>query len=183
MLLRRLGIASASVALLTVTSSGQAALSGATDAHVGFEASGPAGLKITGTTNDLAAIEDGGNVVLTVALGNLTTGIGLRDQHMREKYLEVPKFPATTLVVARSAITVPTSGQKTSGDAPGTLTLHGQSHPVTVHYDSKGDGGSLVTHGSFHINMNDFGITVPTYLGVTVKPGVDVTADFKLAGS
>jgi len=64
MLLRRLGIASASVALLTVTSSGQAALSGATDAHVGFEASGPAGLKITGTTNDLAATEDGGNVVL-----------------------------------------------------------------------------------------------------------------------
>jgi polyisoprenoid-binding protein YceI len=183
MTLRHLGIASAFVALLTVASSGQAAFSGAADTHVGFEASGPAGLKITGTTSDLTATEDSGNVVLTVALGNLTTGIGLRDQHMRDKYLEVPKFPATTLVVARSAIAVPTSGQKSAGDAPGTLTLHGQSHPVTVHYDSKGDGGGVVTHGSFRINMNDFGITVPTYLGVTVKPEVDVSATFKLAGT
>jgi polyisoprenoid-binding protein YceI len=183
MLLRRLGFLSAFVALLTIASEGHAAVSGASDAHVGFEASGPAGLKITGTTTDLTASEDGGNVVLTVALANLTTGIGLRDQHMREKYLEVPKFPATTLVVARSALTVPPSGQKSAGDAPGTLTLHGQSRPVTVHYDSKGDGAGVVIHGTFHINMNDFGITVPSYLGVTVKPGVDVSADFKLAGT
>jgi hypothetical protein len=52
-----------------------------------------------------------------------------------------------------------------------------------VHYESKGDGAAIVTHGTFHINMNDFGITVPSYLGVTVKPGVDVTAGFRLTGS
>jgi hypothetical protein len=40
-----------------------------------------------------------------------------------------------------------------------------------------------VTHGKFRINMNDFGITVPVYLGVTVKPDVDVTANFKLVGN
>jgi polyisoprenoid-binding protein YceI len=183
MSLRRLGLASVSLVILSATSAGNAALSGASDVHVGFEASGPAGLKITGTTADLTASEDSGNVVITVALANLTTGIGLRDEHMKEKYLEVPKFPATTLTVARSALTVPAAGQKTQGDAPGTLSLHGQSRPVTVHYDSKGDGAAIVTHGTFHINMNDFGITVPTYLGVTVKPGVDITAAFRLAGS
>jgi polyisoprenoid-binding protein YceI len=183
MLPGRIGIVSASLALLTLSTAGYAALSAASDAHVDFEASGPAGLKITGSTGELTAAEDGGNVVLTVALGNLTTGIGLRDQHMKEKYLEVPKFPSTTLTIARSALTVPASGQKSAGDAPATLTLHGQSHPVTVHYDSKADGASVVTHGSFHINMNDFGITVPVYLGVTVKPGVDVNATFKVTSS
>lgn len=183
MLLRRVGIASASMALLTLSTAGYAGLSAASDAHVGFEVSGPAGLKIDGTTGDLTAVEDGGNVVLTVSLANLTTGIGLRDQHMREKYLEVPKFPATTLTVARSALTVPASGQKSAGDAPATLNLHGQSRPVTVHYESKADGTAVVTSGTFHINMNDFGITVPTYLGVTVKPGVDVTATFKVTSS
>jgi len=29
--------------------------------------------------------------------------------------------------------------------------------------------------------MNDFGITVPVYLGVTVKPDVDVSASFQVA--
>jgi len=66
---------------------------------------------------------------------------------------------------------------------PSTVTLHGQTRPVTVHYDAKRDGSSLLSHGTFRINMNDFGITVPVYLGVTVKPDVDVSASFRVAGS
>jgi hypothetical protein len=31
-----------------------------------------------------------------------------------------------------------------------------------------------------HLNMNDFGIQVPSYLGVTVKPDVDVAAQFEV---
>jgi hypothetical protein len=31
--------------------------------------------------------------------------------------------------------------------------------------------------------MNDFGITVPSYLGVTVKPDIDVSASFRVAGN
>jgi polyisoprenoid-binding protein YceI len=182
MQLRRLGLAGASLTVLSIASSGHAELTGALDPQVGFEASGPAGLKITGSTTELKATEAAGNVVVTVALGNLTTGIGLRDQHMRDKYLEVPKFPATTLTVARSAVTIPSGGQKAEGDVQGTLNLHGQSRVVTVHYDSKGEAGAFVTHGKFRINMNDFGITVPTYLGVTVKPDVEVTASFRLTG-
>jgi polyisoprenoid-binding protein YceI len=181
--LRRIGLVAASLTILTVSASGLAAFSGASESHVGFEATGPAGLKITGTTVDLAASEDSGNVVITVNLANLSTGIGLRDQHMRDKYLEVPKFPTTTLSVPRASLKIPAGSEKTEADVQGTLTLHGQSHPVTVHYDSKTDGGTLFSHGKFHVNMNDYGITVPSYLGVTVKPDVDVTASFRLAGN
>ena len=116
-------------------------------------------------------------------LAKLTTGINLRDQHMREKYLEVPKFPVTTLTVARGSLSLPTDGHKTEGDVQGTLSLHGQTRPITVHYDITSQGGALVSHGKFRIDMNAFGITVPTYLGVTVKPNVDVTASFRLSGS
>jgi hypothetical protein len=31
--------------------------------------------------------------------------------------------------------------------------------------------------------MNDYGISVPSYLGVTVKPDVDVSANFSVTGS
>lgn len=169
-------IASASAAV-------QGALSAPSDSRVGFQASGPAGLKIEGSTTDLKVSDDGTNVALDVPLQNLSTGIALRDQHMRDKYLEVTKFPSATLIVARGALKIPAAGAGVELDVPGTLQLHGQSRPVTVHYDAKGDATGCAAHGRFRINMNDFGITVPTYLGVTVKPDVDVTATFHVAGN
>jgi polyisoprenoid-binding protein YceI len=181
--LKRLWMVALCLSLWCLSTEGHAALSSPTDPHVTFDAAGPAGMKIEGTTTDLAVADDGANVVITVPLGNLSTGIGLRDHHMKEKYLEVPKFPNATLTIARSALKVPRGGEQTAADVPGTVQLHGQTRPVTVHYDAKGDGAAMGVHGAFHINMNDFGIAVPVYLGVTVKPDVDVSASFHVAGS
>jgi polyisoprenoid-binding protein YceI len=160
-----------------------AALGGSTDCHVNFSASGPAGMKIEGTTTDLTLADQGDNVLITVPLANLTTGIGLRDRHMKEKYLEIAKYPSATLSLARGALKLPSGADKVEADAPSTVNIHGQARPVTVHYEVKRDGSSLITRGRFHINMNDFGIAVPSYLGVTVKPEVDVSANFRAAGS
>jgi polyisoprenoid-binding protein YceI len=167
----------------TLSAVGHAALSATTDARVSFEAAGPAGMKIDGTTADLTMSDDGKSVVVTVPLANLSTGIGLRDHHMKEKYLEVQKYPAAILTIARSALKYPQPGEQAAADVAGSLQLHGQTRPVTVHYDAKGEGATSAVHGSFHVNMNDFGITVPVYLGVTVKPEVDVSASFHVAGS
>jgi polyisoprenoid-binding protein YceI len=171
------------VALCAASTDSRAALSAPSDSKVGFQASGPAGLKIEGTTPDLTVADGGGSIVLTVPLANLTTGIGLRDKHMKEKYLEIDKFPSAVLTVARSALKFPAAGASVETDVPGTLQIHGQTKPVTVHYDAKADGSGFLSHGKFHVNMNDYGIQVPTYLGVTVKPDVDVTASFHIAGS
>jgi polyisoprenoid-binding protein YceI len=160
-----------------------AALSPATDTHVSFEASGPAGMKIDGTTSDLSVVDDGTSIVVTVPLANLTTGIALRDRHMKEKYLEVPKYPTAVLTIARSIMKWPAADGQAAADIAGTVTLHGQTHPVTVHYEVKSEGPSYKASGHFRVNMNDFGITVPSYLTVTVKPDVDVTASFRVAGT
>jgi polyisoprenoid-binding protein YceI len=173
----------ASSALFAISASVHAALSSATDPRVGFHAVGPAGLTIDGTTTELSAAEQGGNLVVTVPLGNLSTGIALRDHHMKEKYLEVGKYPTAVLTVARSALKVPATGEPVEADVPGTLQLHGQTRPVTVHYEAKGDGPGVSAKGKLHVNMNDFGIQVPNYLGVTVKPDVDVSASFRMTGS
>jgi polyisoprenoid-binding protein YceI len=102
---------------------------------------------------------------------------------MREKYLEVPKYPSATLVVARSALKLPAAGAGVAVDVPGTLKLHGQTKPITFHYEATGDASGFAARGRFRVNMNDFGISVPVYLGVTVKPDVDVTASFHVSGS
>jgi polyisoprenoid-binding protein YceI len=141
-------------------------------------------MKIEGTTSELKVAETDGHVVVGVALGSLTTGIALRDQHMREKYLEVSKYPEAILSIARSALRVPAAGgDRLAADAPGTLKLHGQSRPVTVHYEASPDASGVAVNGRFHLRMDDFGIAIPSYLGVSVKPDVDVTATFHVTGS
>jgi polyisoprenoid-binding protein YceI len=180
---KHLGFAGVAVGLLSLSAVAYAGLSSPTDAHVGFLASGPAGMKIEGTTTDLKVSDDGTNVVVEVPLANLSTGIALRDHHMKEKYLEVPKYPSATLTIARAALKFPASGDHVAADVPGSLKLHGQTKPISIHYDAKGDGGGFSTQGKFRVNMGDFGISVPSYLGVTVKPEVDVSASFHVAGT
>jgi polyisoprenoid-binding protein YceI len=174
-------IAAAAAGVVVAAGAAEAALSSPTNANVVFDAAGPAGMKIEGSTADLNVVEDGGNVIITVPLANLSTGISLRDHHMKEKYLEVPKFPSAVLTIPRASLKLPNPGERVEADTQGTILLHGQSRPITVHYDAKDDGGTLATHGTLHLNMNDFGITVPVYLGVTVKPDVDVTATFRVS--
>ena len=148
---------------------------------VTFRAVGPAGMKIEGTTHELAVTDDGQVVTVAVLLGNLTTGISLRDRHMREKYLQVPQYPTAEFTVARSAIKIPAGGAAASADVAGTMRLHGRTKAVPVHYDAKRDAALHVT-GTVRVNMTDFGIEVPTYLGVSVKPDVDVIVRFDLDG-
>lgn len=182
--LRRFGIAAASACALALSTwAAQAALSAPSDAHVAFQASGPAGMSFEGTTSDIGLADQGENIVITVPLANLSTGITLRDRHMKEKYLEVQKYPSAVLTVARSSLRLPAGNDKVDADVQSSVTLHGQTHPVSVHYEVKKDGASLSARGKFHINMHDFGIAVPSYLGITVKPDVDVTANFRVAES
>ena len=115
---------------------------------------------------------------MSVPLANLATGIALRDKHMKEKYLQVPSFPTATLKVARSAVQV-APGATAEADIPGTMTLHGHDHPVNVHFKAHSTGGGNVeVDGATHVNMHDYAIEVPSYLGVTVKPDVDLAVHF-----
>jgi YceI-like domain len=163
------------VATILVASFGiaEAKLAGS-GGEVSFTALGPGGLKIVGTTKELSVKDDGSSVTIVVPLNNLDTGIGLRNKHMREKYLEVDKYPNAELSVSRATLKFADG----SGSAPGTMKIHGQSKPVTFNYTAKKSGSSFSVDGSVHLNMKEFGIEVPSYLGVTVKPEVDVTTKF-----
>ncbi len=143
-----------------------------------FKAAGPAGLSIEGSTAEMTVADDGTTVTITVPLGNLSTGIGLRDEHTK-KAIETDKYPTTTLTVARAALKFPAAGAESSGDAKGNMTLHGQTKEVTFHYSAKANGTTFDVKGSTRINVDDFGVKRPSYMGVTVKPDVDVNTAFQ----
>src|SRR3954449_1384388 len=96
---RSFRVAAIASGLITLSALGHATLGKAIESGVTFRAAGPAGLTIEGSTADLAVTDEGDNVAVTVPLGNLHTGIEVRDRHMKEKYLEVGKFPEAKLVL------------------------------------------------------------------------------------
>jgi len=163
------------LAAVTFSLVAAAKLSKTGDSSAGFHAAGPAGMNIDGKTSEMTIADDGTTVTITVPLKNISTGISLRDEHTK-KYLEVDSYPNATLVVARASLKLPGGGE---GDAPGKMTIHGATKDVTFHYVANKSGEVLDVKGTTKVNLNDYGIKTPSYLGVSVKPDVDVFANFQ----
>ncbi len=169
---QRVALRLAILALLVAVPA-SAALSTNGDARLVFKATGPAGLSFEGKDQDVRLKEEGGSVFVTVKIDGLSTGIELRDRHMKDKYLEIAKYPTATLEVDKSKLHFP-DGNAVAGSADGKLTLHGVTQMVKVSYHADGDSKKAKVDGTMRINIKDFKIDVPSYLGVTVKPNVDV---------
>jgi polyisoprenoid-binding protein YceI len=165
--------------MLLVAGVAAAQLGNASGALVSFSAIGPGGLKIEGKTSELTVVEADGKVRFTVGLTNLSTGDSvmekLRTKHMREKYLEVSKYPQAVLTVDRAALKFPADHAEVTGTVNGTMTIREQSKPVVVSYTAKRNGNAFVLTGSIPINIGQYNISVPSYLGQTVKQDMVVT--------
>jgi polyisoprenoid-binding protein YceI len=147
--------------------------------QVKFTGKGPAGFTLVGTTDKMELKDDGQQLTFDVPLDTVKTGIELRDRHMREKYLQTDKYPKATLVVLRSALRMPqANGQSTEGQASGKLTLHGVTRDVPVSYKVIRNGDVNQVTGVMKLNFRDFGVEVPSYMGITVKPDVVVDVAF-----
>jgi polyisoprenoid-binding protein YceI len=106
-----------------------------------------------------------------VDLQTLETGIGLRDRHMREKYLEVNKGPDFA-VATIEGIKIDKKEGKASFN--GTLLLHGQRKEISGTAELKEQSGRIRVQAEFPLSVSQFAIPQPTYLGVGVKDQIQV---------
>lgn len=150
------------------------------DAAAGFTGTGPAGFKLEGKTKAVTVKDDGKALTVVVGLKDLETGIALRDKHMREKYIEVDKHPEATLAVPLDALKVPEDGASLEAEAKGTFTVHGVSKELAFKYKASCKGGTCDVEGTAQANFKDHGVNVPSYMGITVKPGITVRARFQV---
>lgn len=168
---------------LLVPFTASATLSHPSGGHVKFTATGPGGLHIVGESKAVEVKDDGKQIAVAVPLAGLDTGIGLRDQHMKEKYLEVGHYPKAELTVARDQLRFPDAGSKVSAEARGKMKIHGRAKPVSFHYTARSVARGYDVDGKVRLKIPDYGINVPSYLGVTVKPDVDVEVHFHVDGN
>ena len=169
------------IAILFAASPAHAALQVSGKAKVSFYAKGsPGALDIEGKASEMTMTDDGTTVTCVVPLADLTTGIDLRDHHMKDNYMEVGTYPDTRLSFAKADLPLPAVGETANGQIQAQFTAHGVTRPVTVTYEIKAGKKGYLVDASFAYNASDHGIPIPSYLGITVDPAQSVRARFAM---
>jgi polyisoprenoid-binding protein YceI len=127
---------------------------------------------------DPAGVGDSLTVRVEVDMASLDTGIGKRNQHMRENHLQTAKYP--TAVFEGAAVRAPRNAtlaveRHTSFDLEGSFTLHGVTRRlrVTVHVTLR-DERTLDFTTSFKVPLADYGISRPKFLFLKLGEVQDV---------
>jgi hypothetical protein len=117
---------------------------------------------------------------LTVDLATLDTGIGLRNSHMRDNYLEVGRGEGFSRAVLKDIAVggdVATVSGQTSFTA--TLLVHGVERPVRGDARISRNAGRVRVEAGFPVVLADHEIAKPRYLGVGVRDQVQVRVRFE----
>jgi polyisoprenoid-binding protein YceI len=123
--------------------------------------------------------------VLAVDLRSLRTGIGLRDEHMRDRHLHTEKYPLAFFVLSGlsdlpSELTMDSTH---TADVQGYFYLHGVKRDLRSRADVTrmiGTGGveALKVRAEFAIRLEDYSIPRPKALFVKLAEEVKVTVVF-----
>ena len=63
------------------------------------------------------------------------------------------------------------------------MKIHGKERPVRFKYTAKKAGAQMSVSGNVRLNIKDFAIEEPSFMGASVKPDVDVAATFSVSDS
>ncbi len=116
------------------------------------------------------------------ALQTLDSGIEMRDKHMKEKYLELEKFPVATLEIKNLILPrpAPEGDFAMEGVAfEGPLTLHGLTKPVKGTAKIARAGGQMLVEAEFGLKITDFAIPIPNFAGIAIADEVKIHVESK----
>lgn len=120
---------------------------------------------------------------LRVDLGTLDTGIGLRNAHLRDTYLEVDRgetFRMAVLADIRLGEPFPAGSAAHGTTFSGTILLHGVERPVTGETELSRTEGRVRIKARFSLRLDDFDIPPPRYMGVGVRDEVGIEVELEV---
>ncbi len=101
------------------------------------------------------------------------TGMGMRDKHMKNKYLKCEDHPVIQLKLENITID---SAAGAETEIEGTFIVLGKSKKVKMKTKiSKSDANGITSESHFKIDITDFGIKQPKFAVVKMDTVVDVT--------
>ena len=153
----------------------------ASEGNVEFSATGkPSMLKIHGESKALTGqfaiqgVDVSGD--LQVLLDGFTTGMSVRDNHLKEKIFEVKKFDKATLKITKLTLPNAQAGTYKALDFSGKLNFHGVDKDVTGKVDVTTSTSSLQFDATLEVNLTDFQIAPPEFMGMTIQDKVKIEA-------
>lgn len=79
----------------------------------------------------------------------------------------------------RSKLKIPADKQTVTASAVGQFTMHGVTRPVRFRYRALRTGSDYHVQGLTQVDIRDFNVKVPCYLGVCVHPTVKVKFELR----
>ncbi len=141
----------------------------------------PGALSFEGRTAEIRLEDQGEQLVFTVPMETVDTGIDVRDHHMRETYIQTASFPDAILTVPAAELTLPGPDDKpTEGTVQGQFTVHGVTQPVQIEWSAKTDKLGWKLQASFPFDVAQHGVAIPSYMGVTVDAAMRAEASLRL---
>ena len=120
---------------------------------------------------DPATGKAGGSIVVDARSGD--TGIGKRDNDMREGVLEAQRYPEITFDPQHFTLEL-RRGAQFQATMQGVLTLHGGRHDVALTAQGQLVGDNLTATAHFSVPYVDWGLEDPSVLFLTVAKQVDI---------
>lgn len=117
---------------------------------------------------------------LEVDLGSLDTGIGLRNRHMRDNYLEVSRFPFAVYEGTLEEA-VPVGPERFRVAAAGTLTIHGVARERRITCEVSRIGRGYRSVCSFQVLLSDHDIEIPRVMFLKLANEIQLELDFTVA--
>ena len=114
-----------------------------------------------------------------VDLNTLDTGIGLRNRHMRENYLETDDYPLA--MFKGKVISVEQQSDSTFlTTAKGTFTVHGVEQPMTTTGTVTVSRDQYRIQSQFDLDITDYNIEIPQVMFLRINKMMDIRVDFYL---
>jgi polyisoprenoid-binding protein YceI len=133
-------------------------------------------VKMSGTIVADPANPAASSVEISADLSAIDTGIKLRDNHIRDEFVETRKFPRATFKSVSVALpaTPLAANQPADVTVTGDFTMHGVTKRITtpvrivlipeseITRSTRGAGDWIHATATFPLTLSDFGVKVPT---------------------
>lgn len=123
---------------------------------------------------------DDTELYLEVDLASLDTGIGLRNRHMRDNYLEVKKYPFAVFKGRIETVRVAADG-RAHVTAHGTFSVHGVDRERDIACDATPAGRGYRATCSFPVLLSDHDIEIPRVMFLKLADEIRVELDFTVS--
>ena len=111
----------------------------------------------------------------------LSTGMSVRDQHMRKRIFadNSEKMPALEFVSTKSSCPDLPQGPEVMCRISGNLSMRGVARPFEMDLKVRNDGKAYRVSGDAIVKLSSFGIEMPCQLGVCVTDDVKLRLEFQ----